>query len=84
MDDLILDLKNLIVDLLDLEDVEPGDIGTDDALFGGGLDLDSIDALELGIGLQKKFGVRFDADSEENEALFRSVATLAEYISASR
>lgn len=84
MDNLTLELKNLIIDVLNLEDVAPDDIETDAPLFGDGLGLDSIDALELGIGLQKKYGVKFDAQSDENKARFYSVETLANFISTNR
>ena len=56
------------------------DIVTDAPLFGDGLGLDSIDALELGMALKKKYGVNFKADKEANKAYFKSVATLADFI----
>ncbi len=74
------EIKELIVSALDLEDVSASDIETDAALFGDGLGLDSIDALELGMALKKRYGVTFSADKEANKAYFKSVATLAEYI----
>lgn len=80
MDQLKQELKELIVSSLDLEDVKPSDIGDDEALFGEGLELDSIDALELGIAIKKKYGVAFSADNEANKQYFKNVDTLATYI----
>lgn len=74
------EIKKLIVSALDLEDVTSADIVTDAPLFGEGLGLDSIDALELGMAIKKRYGVTFSADKEANKAYFKSVATLAEYI----
>ena len=81
--ELELEIKEIIVSSLDLEDVTAADIVTDEPLFGDGLGLDSIDALELGMALKKRYGVTFKADKQENKAHFKSVATLAEYIAAS-
>ncbi|MBO4745568.1 MAG: acyl carrier protein [Alphaproteobacteria bacterium] len=81
--ELELEIKEIIVSALDLEDVTAADIVTDDALFGDGLGLDSIDALELGMALKKRYGVVFSADKEANKAYFKSVATLADYIAKS-
>jgi acyl carrier protein len=78
-DDLVLDLKTLILFTLKLEDLNPGDIEDDAPLFGGGLGLDSIDALELVVALEKKYGVVI-ADSEVGAKVFRSVNTLAQYV----
>lgn len=74
------ELKDLIIDALQLEDISPEDIKTDAALFGDGLGLDSIDALELGIALQKKYGVVFEENAKDNHVHFASVAALANYI----
>ena len=74
------EIKEIIVSSLDLEDVSVSDIVTDAALFGDGLGLDSIDALELGMALKKRYGVVFSADKEANKQYFKSVATLADYI----
>ncbi len=73
-------LKDLIVESLALEDVDPSEINTDDALFVEGLGLDSIDALELALAIQEKFGVATSPDDERNRELFYSVRTLAEFI----
>lgn len=84
MDTLKQEIKETIISSLDLEDVKPEDIGDDEALFGAGLELDSIDALELGIALKKKYGVTFPTDPAENRKLFSSVNTLAGYIDSRR
>lgn len=78
--DLQEELKSLIISALELEDLVPADIETDAPLFGDGLGLDSIDALELGMALKKKYGVVFEAGSAENKKHFASVAALADYI----
>ncbi len=84
MNTLIEELKHLIIKSLDLEDIDPSDINTKEALFGDGLGLDSIDALELGVELQKKYRFKIDAESEEMRDHFYSVETLAKYITSSR
>ena len=73
-------LKHLIVDALALEDVEPDEIQTDEPLFVDGLGLDSIDALELALAIQEKFGVATSPDDERNRQIFFSVKTLAEFV----
>ena len=80
MSNLVHELKQLIIDTLDLEDIEPNDIDSSEALFVEGLGLDSIDALELGLALQKKYGVKIDADSEETKKHFASVDSLALFV----
>jgi acyl carrier protein len=77
-------VKRLIVDALMLEDVEPAQIDVEAPLFGEGLGLDSIDALELAIAIDKKFGVKIAAEDERNKAIFRSVASLASHIAANK
>jgi acyl carrier protein len=81
MTDMETDLKNLIVDVLMLEDVTPADIDSDASIFGDGLGLDSIDALELALAISKKYGVKIKADDERNRDIFRSVRMLAAFIS---
>ena len=76
---LILQLKRLIIERLKLEEVSPEDIGTDDPLFGEGLGLDSIDALELVLGLEKEYGVIIP-DAEVGQKVFQSVRTIAQYV----
>ena len=73
-------LKTLIVDTLMLEDVTPADIVTDAPLFGEGLGLDSIDALELALAIHNEFGVRTREDDERIREYFHSVKSLAEFI----
>ncbi|MBR0066650.1 MAG: acyl carrier protein [Kiritimatiellae bacterium] len=73
-------LKDVIVSSLDLEDLTAADIATDVPLFGEGLGLDSIDALELGMAVKKTFGVTFASDPAENKKVFYSVKTLADFI----
>ena len=73
-------IKELIVSSLDLEDVALADIETDAPLFGEGLGLDSIDALELGMAIKKEFGIAFSKDPAENKKVFYSVKTIADYI----
>lgn len=84
MDTLKQELKQLIISSLDLEDVKVEDIADDEVLFGEGLELDSIDALELGIAIKKKYGVTFSAENEDNKKYFKSVSTLARYITEKR
>lgn len=74
-------LKQLIIDSLGLEDMSVEDIDTDAALFGDdGLGLDSVDALELGLAVQKKFGLQLDSEKQSLRDHFESVATLATFI----
>ena len=75
-------LKETVVSALDLEDLTPADVETDMPLFGEGLGLDSIDALELGMAVRKAFGVSFSAVPAENRRIFHSVKTLADYVEA--
>lgn len=82
MTDMITEIKQMIIDELELEDMSVADIDTDAPLFGEGLGLDSIDALELGLALQKKYSVKIDANSEHNKEYFRSVASLRDFIVA--
>ena len=74
------EIKELIITALGLEDISPADIETEDALFGDGLGLDSIDALELGMALKKKFNLTLGTNKEENKKHFYSVKTLADLI----
>ena len=80
-----MDLKRLIISSLKLEDLQPEEISSDEALFGDeGLGLDSIDALELGVALRKAYGITIETVNEEVRRHFRSVASLAAFIAASR
>ena len=78
-EDLVLELKKLIIETLKLEEVTPEDIEDEGQLFGDGLGLDSIDALELVVALEKTYGVAIP-DSEVGERVFRSVKTLAQFV----
>jgi len=80
MDDIKQKIKELIVSALELEDVKPENIVDSEPLFGEGLGLDSIDALELGVALKRKFGVKFSAENADNKRHFASVDALAAYI----
>jgi acyl carrier protein len=76
------DIKALIISSLALEDITPDDIDSSAPLFVSGLGLDSIDALELGLALQKRYGVSLSAESEEVRAHFASVKALAAFVTA--
>ncbi|GAA5176033.1 MULTISPECIES: phosphopantetheine-binding protein [Halomonadaceae] len=78
------ELKHLIIDTLELEDVTPDDIDPDEALFVEGLGLDSIDALELGLALQKRYGIQLEADSEDTRQHFANLHSLAALVEARR
>ncbi len=80
-DPLLSKLKHLIVDTLKIEDVNAENIGDDEPLIGGALSLDSIDALELVVSLEKQFGIKISSSEESRQAL-SSVGTLAAYIRA--
>lgn len=73
-------LKKLIVETLALEDIEPSTIETEAPLFGEGLGLDSIDALELALAISSEFGVRTEENDERNREYYFSVASLAAFI----
>jgi acyl carrier protein len=83
MDELIVKLKQEIIEILNLEDVKPEDIQNDAPLFGDGLGLDSIDALELIVLMEKNYGIKLK-DPAQGRELFKSVRILAEYIQANR
>ncbi|WP_194756905.1 phosphopantetheine-binding protein [Aliidiomarina indica] len=84
METLKQEIKELIVASLELEDIQPNDIDDSAPLFIEGLGLDSIDALELGLAIKKKYNVKLDANSEETKRYFASVNSLAEFISQAR
>ncbi len=79
MDDLIQELKKEIVEQLNLQDIDPSTIKDTDPLFIDGLGLDSIDALELIVLLQKKYGIKL-ASAEDGKEVFYSVKSMATYI----
>ena len=79
---LVRDIKLLIIDALGLEDISVQDIGNEQTLFGEGLGLDSVDALELGLAIQKRYGIKIDADAKDTRNHFTSVDSLAAFVSA--
>ncbi len=84
MDALKQEIKETIISALMLEDITPADIDDAAPLFNEGLGLDSIDALELGVALKRKFGVKFSTDDTDQKSRFASVDALAQYISAEK
>jgi acyl carrier protein len=84
MSDLVEELKILLIDTLVLEEIKPGDIVADAPLFNEGLGLDSIDALELGVAIQKRYDLKIDGSAEENRERFYSIASLSEFVAANR
>ena len=78
------EIKALIIQTLSLEDIAPGDIDSAAPLFNEGLGLDSIDALELGLALQKRYGITLSADSQETRRHFASVDALAALVASRR
>ena len=83
MEDLVLDLKKNIKDALNLEHIEAEQIETEAPLFGTGLGLDSIDALELIVLMEKKYGVKVKS-AEDGKTIFQSVKSMADYIQANK
>jgi len=78
------EIKELIITTMSLEDITADDIDAAAPLFNEGLGLDSIDALELGLALQKRYGVTLAADSEETRQHFASVRALSAFVAANR
>lgn len=76
------ELKNLIITTLELDEITPDDIIDDEPLFVDGLGLDSIDALELGMALKKKYNIVMGANKEANKKHFASINSLAEFVEA--
>ena len=74
------ELQQLIVDTRLLEEVTPAEIAVEDPLFGEGLGLDSIDALELSMAIAKRYEIEMGSDQDQNRNIYRSVSTLAAYI----
>lgn len=83
MEELIKHLKEQIIEALNLEDLTPEDIEDDAPLFGEGLGLDSIDALELIVLLERNYGIKFQTPAEGKE-VFQSVKVMADYVAAHR
>jgi len=78
------EIAELIIESLNLEDIEPAEIEADAALFGDGLGLDSIDALELSMALAANYGVKLKSDNPENKDIFSSLRHLAEFVQANK
>jgi acyl carrier protein len=78
------ELKELIIEVLNLEDISITDIDSDMPLFNDGLNLDSIDALELGVAIRKKYNINIDTEKDDVVKIFSSVTTLADYIQTTR
>ena len=83
-DDLISQLKTMLVEGLRLEDILLDDISPDAPLFNGGLGLDSIDALEIGVMLDRQFGIKISSGDERNNQIFISLRSLADFVAANR
>lgn len=83
MEELILELKEHIIEVLNLEDMTPADIENDAPLFGEGLGLDSIDALELIVMMEKEYGIKLKNPAEGKE-IFKSINVMAQYINEHR
>jgi acyl carrier protein len=83
MENLILKLKEEIIDVLNLQELKPGDIDENASLFGEGLGLDSIDALELIVLMEKNYGIKLK-DPAQGKEIFKSIKIMAEYIAVNR
>lgn len=83
MEELILKLKQEIIEVLNLEDIKPEDIDNDSPLFGEGLGLDSIDALELIVLMEKNYGIKLQ-DPAKGKEIFKSINVMADYIQKNR
>lgn len=81
---MIDELKALLIEELNLEDISPDDIDASAPLFKDGLGLDSIDALELAVVLDKKYGIKIKSDDDQNESIFASLDSLARFVSENR
>ena len=82
MSDLQTEIKHLNIEALGLEDMAAEDIAADLTLFGEGLGLDSVDALELGLAIQKRFGIKIDAEAKDTRQHFANVASLAAFVAS--
>lgn len=83
MEEMILKLKQEIIEVLNLEDINPEDIDNDAPLFGEGLGLDSIDALELIVLMEKNYGIKLQ-DPAKGKEIFKSINVMADYIQKNR
>lgn len=84
MNQLELELKMLVIESLGLEDMTPADIASDAQLFGDGLGLDSVDALELGLAVQKRYGITIDPETRNMREHFTSINSLAAFVATQR
>ena len=82
MSNLADELKQMIIDVLALEDISVEDVETDAPLFGDGLGLDSIDALELGLALKKRYSIHLNAEAADTKQHFKSVQSLVALVEA--
>jgi len=82
--DLEHEIKDMIIEVLVLEDVTPEEIDSTEPLFLDGLGLDSIDALEIAMAIDERYGITIDADDEENRERFASIRSLAAFVAANR
>jgi len=78
------EIKRLLIETLQLEDVAPADIDAQAPLFGEGLGLDSVDALEIAVALKRRYGIQLSPNSQETRKYFASVRTLAEMLTLHR
>ena len=83
MEELIKQLKEQVIEVLNLEDMTPDDIVDDAPLFGEGLGLDSIDALELIVLLEREYGIKL-SNPTEGKQIFKSIASIADYVNKNR
>ena len=83
MEELVLKLKKEIIEVLNLEEVKPEDSDNDAPLFGDGLGLDSIDALELIVLIEKNYGIKLK-DPAKGKEIFKSINVMADYIAKNR
>lgn len=79
-----LEMAELLVEALNLEDIEAKDINPDDILFGDGLGLDSIDALEIALAISQSYGVQMQAEDESTHEAFTTLRTLTEFVTANK
>lgn len=79
-----LELAQLLVQSLNLEDIDPASIDPAEPLFGAGLGLDSIDALELALAISKRYGFQLRSDNEDNRRIFGSLKSLSEHVEQHR
>ena len=78
------EIAAMIIDSLNLEEVVVGDIAPEAPLFGGGLGLDSIDALELALAISQNYGVNIKSDDQQNQQIFSSLSALAGFVASNR